>query len=151
MKTDIIEFLSFHEGKAQAVTQGLYYAHSGWRYVVLIMLVLTIVKVLIGMVGKGRWGGVDEWLNRLTPISIDIQFLLGLILWILQQRWNGADPVASWEHPVTMLIASALAHATQRRIKSAPTDAAKFQSATIGYLIAGIIVALGVARITQVL
>jgi hypothetical protein len=130
---------------------GIFYAHSGWRYIVLLMLVLTIAKVLIGMVSKGRWSGLDEWLNRLTPIVIDIQFLLGLILWILQQRWNGLDPTASWEHPVTMIIASALAHATSTRVKKAPTDAAKFQTATIGYLIAGIIVALGVARITEVL
>jgi hypothetical protein len=115
------------------------------------MLVLTIGKVLIGMVGKGRWGGVDEWLNRLTPISIDIQFLLGLILWIVQQRWNGADPRVSWEHPVTMIIASALAHSSARRVAKAPTDAAKFQTATIGYVIAAIVVALGVARITRVI
>jgi hypothetical protein len=112
---------------------------------------VTIAKVLVGLVGKGRWGGFDEWLNRLTPIVIDIQFLLGLILWIMQQRWNGADPRVSWEHPVTMIIASALAHSTARRVTKAPTDAAKFQTATIGYIIAGIVVALGVARITSVI
>jgi hypothetical protein len=130
---------------------GIFYAHSGWRYIVLLMLVLVIIKALIGLFSRGRWGGLDEWLNRLTPISIDIQFLLGLILWIIQQRWTGGDPTASWEHPVTMIIASVVAHGAQRRVKSASTDAAKFQAATIGYIIAGLIVALGVARITEVL
>ena len=77
--------------------------------------------------------------------------LLGLILWIIQQRWNSVDPLASWEHPVTMLIASVLAHVTQGRVRKAPTDAAKFQAAVVGYLVAGIVVALGVARITRVL
>jgi hypothetical protein len=130
---------------------GIFYAHSGWRYIVLIMLAVTIVKMLIGMFSKGTWSSLDEWLNRLTPITIDIQFLLGAILWIMQQRWNGADPMASWEHPVTMIIAVALAHMTSTRIKKAPTDAAKYQTGFIGYLIAGIIVALGVARITRVM
>src|SRR5687768_3236109 len=112
------------------MTTGIFFAHSGWRWIVLLMLALVILKALLGLVTRGRWSGLDEWLNRLTPISIDIQFLLGLVLWILQQRWTGADAVASWEHPVTMLIATALAHATSTRVKKAPTDAAKFQTAT---------------------
>jgi hypothetical protein len=36
-------------------------------------------------------------------------------------------------------------------VQKAPTDAAKYQTATIGYIIAGIVIALGVARITEVL
>ncbi len=126
-------------------------AHSGWRYVVILLLVAMIVKALIGIVSKGSWGSLDEGLNRFTPISLDIQFLLGIILWILQQRWTGASALASWEHPFTMLIALVLAHITSARVKRAPTDAAKFQAATLGYLIAGIVVALGVARITNMM
>jgi hypothetical protein len=143
--------IDFSQRKYTAMTGFIFQAHSGWRYIVLLMLVITIAKMLIGMVSSGRWSSLDEWLNRLTPIVIDIQVLLGLILWIIEQRWNGADPLASWEHPITMIIASVLTHATQRRIKAAPTDAAKYQAGTIGYLIAGIVVALGVARITRVI
>ena len=119
--------------------------------IVIVLLFLTFPKMLIGLLSNCRWGNLDNWHYRLTPISIVIQFLLGLILWVIQQRWTGADPVASWEHPVTMLIASVLAHVTQARTKRAPTDAAKFQTATIGYLITGLIVALGIARITEVI
>lgn len=126
-------------------------AHSGWRYLVLAIVAVTIIKVLIGQFSKGQWGTFDEWLNRLTPIVIDIQFLLGLVLWILRQGWTGADPLASWEHPFTMLIATALAHITAGRVRKATTDAAKYQAALIGYIIAGIIIALGVARITRVM
>jgi hypothetical protein len=128
---------------------GIFYAHSGWRYIVLLMLAVTIVKMVIGLASKGSWSTFDEWLNRFTPIVIDIQFLLGALLWILQQRWNGADPVASWEHPVTMIIAIAITHITSTRVKKASTDAAKYQTATIGYIIATIIVVLGVLRITR--
>ena len=130
---------------------GIFHAHSGWRYLVLLLIIVTIVKALIGLLGKGRWSNLDEWLNRLTPISIDIQFLLGLVLWIIQQRWSGLDANASWEHPFTMLIATVLAHVTASRVKKAPTDAAKFQAATVGYIIAGLVLALGIARITEVM
>ncbi len=130
---------------------GMFFAHSGWRYVVLLMLAVTIIKMLIGVFGKGSWSNLDDWLNRLTPITIDIQVLLGIILWIMQQRWNGADFLASWEHPIIMIVASALTHATSTRVKNAPTDAAKYQTGLIGYAIAGFVVALGVARITRVM
>ena len=130
---------------------GILMAHSGWRYIIFLLLVLVIVKSLIGMVSNGRWGGMDEWLNRLTPIAVDIQVLLGLVLWILQQRWTGVEATASWEHPVTMVVATALAHVTSTRVRRAPADAAKFQTATIGYIIAGLVVTLGVLRITEVL
>lgn len=133
------------------MTQFIFQAHSGWRYIVLLMLVIAIVKMLIGMLSKGQWSNFDSLLNRFTPIVIDIQVLLGLILWILQQRWNGADPRASWEHPITMIIASVLTHSTQRRVNAAPTDAAKYQAGFVGYLITGIVVALGVLRITRVI
>lgn len=129
----------------------LFEAHSGWRYIIILLLVAIIVKALIGVVSKGRWGSIDEALNRFTPISIGIGFLLGIILWIVQQRWTGASALESWEHPFTMLIATALGHATSARVKRSPTDAAKFQAALLGYLITGLVVALGVARITGVL
>ena len=133
------------------MTTGIFYAHSGWRYIVLLLLALVLIKAILGVVSKGRWGRLDDALTRFTPIGIDIQFLLGLVLWILQQRWTGATMLESWEHPVTMLIGSALAHITSTRVKKAPTDAAKFQAAFVGYLVAAIVIGLGIARITDVI
>jgi hypothetical protein len=127
---------------------GILMAHSGWRYIVIVILALAVIKALIGWLGQGRWGSLDRWLGMLTPVALDIQLLLGLILWILQQRWTGADPLDSWEHPVTMMIVVAIAHITWTRVKRAEPDTAKFRAMTIGYLIAGLILALGVARIT---
>jgi hypothetical protein len=129
------------------MVQVILQAHSGWRYLVLLMLVLTIVKALIGLVSRGRWGSLDEWLNRLTPIVLDIQFLLGIILWILLQGWTGALGIGSWEHPVTMIIGIAIAHIVSRRVKAAPADAGKYQTALLGYLIAVVVIVIGVIRV----
>ena len=127
---------------------GLYEAHSGWRYIVILFLVLALVKYLIGLLAKQEWKSLDEFLGRYTPIVVDIQWLLGIILWIIQQRWTGGDPSVSWEHPVTMTLALVAAHIGWSRARKATTSAAKFRAAFVGFLLAGLLVALGVARIT---
>src|SRR5690242_15932545 len=93
-------------------------AHSGWRYIVLIVLAVTIIKMILGILTKGSWSNFDEQLNRFTPIVLDIQFLLGIILWVIwliQLGWSNMPPVARIEHPVTMIIAIVIAHVTSRR------------------------------------
>lgn len=133
------------------MVQFLFQAHSGWRYIVILALVVVIVRMLIGWLAKGKWGTWDQRLTLITTIAIDIQFLLGILLWISEARWTGGDALASWEHPVTMILAVAAAHITSTQIKKREADADKFRTGAIGYLVAGIIVALGVARITHVI
>ena len=130
---------------------GLYEAHSGWRYIVILVAVVVFVKFLIGLVSNARWSQLDQRLGAAFPVVMDIQFLLGLILWIVEQRWNGADPLRSWEHPITMLLAVAVAHITWTRVKKDSTAAGKFRTGAIGYALAGLLLALGVMRITGVL
>lgn len=123
-------------------------AHSGWRYLVLLVLVLAILKLLIGLLGRQQWGRFDQLLGVATPIMIDIQWLLGIILWIIEQRWMGGSALVSWEHPTTMTLALVAAHVGWSRAKRSTNDRAKFQAAFIGFLVAGVLVAVGVARIT---
>ena len=54
----------------------------------------------------------------------------------------------TWEHPITMILAVAVAHITWTRVKKSSTDAGKFRTGTVGYAVAGLLVALGVMRIT---
>lgn len=126
-------------------------AHSGWRYLVILVVVLALLKFLIGWLGQQRWSRFDQILGTATPIIIDIQWLLGLIVWITQQRWLGNNPLASWEHPTTMTLALIAAHIGWSRAKRAVNDGAKFRTAFVSFLIAGLLVALGVARITGLL
>lgn len=123
-------------------------AHSGWRYIVLLVIGLALLKFLIGWLGKQQWGKFDRILGIATPIVIDIQWLLGLILWIMQQRWLGGSALVSWEHPTTMTLALIAAHIGWSRAKRSTTDTAKYQAAFLGFLVAGLLVAVGVARIT---
>lgn len=126
----------------------LFQAHSGWRYIVILVIVVALLKLLIGLVAKQRWTRLDQIFGAATPIVIDIQWLLGIILWIVEQRWTGGDPLRSWEHPTTMTLVLIVAHVGWSRAKRAPHDSAKFRAAFIGFLIAALLIGVGVARVT---
>lgn len=125
--------------------------HSDFRYLVIAVVVLALLKLLIGMISGSRWGKLDQILGAAFPIVFDIQLLFGIVLWIVEQRWTGAVPLQSWEHPVTMILAIIAAHITWSRAKKQTVDANKFRTAFVGFLVAGLLMALGVARITQVI
>lgn len=129
----------------------LFEAHSGWRYIVILVGIAAFVKLLIGLIGNGRWSRLDQQLGAAFPIVLDIQLLLGIVLWIVEQRWTGADALRSWEHPVTMILVVAAAHITWTRVKANPVDAAKYRTGVIGYAIAGILLTIGILRITGVM
>ena len=135
-----------------SLTTILFHAHSGWRYLVILVIVLALAKVGIGWLSGARWTRMDEILGALTPMMFNIQFLLGLVLWILQARWMfPGNNIGAWEHPVTMIIALVIAQLTWTRVKRAQTDRLKFRTATLGFAAAGLLLGLGVARITHVL
>ena len=58
------------------LTNFLFHAHSGWRHIVILVLVLALVKLLIGLVAKQRWSRLDHRLGVTTPIVITVQWLL---------------------------------------------------------------------------
>src|SRR4051812_4882513 len=118
-------------------------AHSGWRYIVILVAVVALVKLLIGWLTNGKWSRLDQGLGTALPVVMDIQLLLGLVLWIVEQRWHGDDPLRSWSHPVIMLIAIAVAHIGWSRTKKSTSDPIKYRTATLWFAIALILVGVG--------
>ncbi len=130
------------------MTQFVLYAHSGWRYVVILATVVAVVMYVIGLVRNRPWGAWDQRIGMALPIVYDVQLLLGLVLWIMATAWLSA-PRSAWEHPLTMLVSVGLVHVTWMRVKGAGADRTKFQTALIGILVAGAVMGLGVWRITS--
>jgi hypothetical protein len=122
-------------------------AHSGWRYVVLFIALVAVVKYLIGWIGHGLWSQWDQRLGATVPIVYDIQLLLGLVLWIMISAWQ-LPARQAWEHPFTMLAGLIVAHLTWLAIRRQNTDVARFRTALLGYLLALVIISIGVWRIT---
>lgn len=128
-------------------------AHSGWRYIALLVLIIAIVKYLIGWFGQSQWRNLDRQIGLITTIGVDIQGLLGIILWAVAAGMGLMEgrAVRMMEHPVIMLVAVVIMHIGWNRARKATTDASKFQTAAITFLVTGVLVALGVARVTGVM
>lgn len=127
-------------------------AHSGWRYLALLALIVAVVKYLMGWLGNGGWSKLDRQIGLITGIVIDIQLLVGLILWAVGAGMGivGANITRTVEHPVWMLIAIVVMHVGQARVKKA-ADGSKARIAAITFIVTGLLVAVGVARITGVM
>lgn len=85
-------------------------SHDGWRWLVILIGVIFLVKMLLGLVQKGKWSKLDRQLGMFTTIAVDIQVLFGLIIWFMGSWWQVPASVPGAEHPVTMLIALTVMH-----------------------------------------
>jgi len=119
------------------VTDFLLQAHSGWRWIVLILIVITAIKALIGWLGNQDWSKVDTRLLLFTRIALYIQVVLGVLLYILLQQWNNMR--FTGEHVIIALLAvGAVEFGAARARKS--TGSKMYRFAFIGCALALILV-----------
>jgi len=62
---------------------GILHFHSIWRYVALLLLILTFTKSLQGWLSKAEFTKTDIKLGLFSMISLHIQLLTGFILYYL--------------------------------------------------------------------
>ena len=74
--------------------------HGVWRWVVLVAAVAALVGAFRGTKG----------LVRFFPVAMDIQVLLGLILWVGNGWYASNNLFLKAIHPVFMLLALGAAH-----------------------------------------
>lgn len=79
-------------------------AHSGWRYLVLLAVIIALLAPLAGMRG-GDSGGWTLKSVRILAVVLDIQLLLGIALLVVLPFYP-----ALIGHIVLMVAAVALAH-----------------------------------------
>lgn len=125
-------------------------AHSLWRYVVLISAFVAVGNMVVGALDKRAWRVADTRVGRFFLTALDLEVTLGLLVWLLQGRWDGADVLRSWRHPALMLLALAVAHYGWWRAGRMPTDRSRFGLLTMYFLIAGAIIVVGVLQIQGV-
>lgn len=112
-------------------------AHSGWRWIVLLLIVVVIIKTLIGWLGKQSWTNLDSTLLRFSRIAVYVQVILGLILFLLLQKWSNIAFIGS--HVVPALLAVGGIEFGAARAKKAAGNK-KFMFAFIGFIIALVLV-----------
>lgn len=119
--------------------------HSWLRWAILILGVIAIVRAIGGRGGR-PWTSSDDNIGKWYNISLDVQFLIGLLLYVWLSPitqvafadFGGAMRNAGLrffavEHLVGMVIAIALAHVGRARIRKASGDARRHQQAALFY------------------
>jgi hypothetical protein len=104
--------------------------HSWLRWVVIIAMLWTILRAVLP--GPRDWTPADDRSMRLSLLALDVQFLLGLLLYFVLSPFTrqamsdmGAAMKSSGlrffavEHVLGMVIGIALAHVGAARIKKA--------------------------------
>lgn len=119
-------------------------AHSGWRYVVFILLLIAIVQALTGWFGNKSYTEGNRKLNVFTLISTHIQLLIGLVLYFLSPLTKGpmADAMYRYwkvEHISMMIIAVVLITIGNAKSKKGIDGKAKHKSIAIFFGLAFII------------
>ena len=125
--------------------------HAIWRWVLLVAAIVVVIKALIGWLGKRPFTRLDDQLGMAFTMIVDIQVLLGLLIWLFgplglqtlsQAMGNAALRFIVLEHPILMLIALAFAHIGRARSKKASDDAVKHRTSFVFYLLSMVFIAL---------
>ena len=125
--------------------------HAIWRWVLLVAAIVVVIKALVGWLGKRPFTKLDDQLGMAFTVIVDIQVLLGLILWLFgqlglrnlsQAMGNSALRFIVLEHPILMLIALAFAHIGRARSKKAADDTVKHRTSFVFYLLSVVFIAL---------
>jgi uncharacterized membrane protein YozB (DUF420 family) len=128
----------------------LLHLHSGFRYIVLLLILLAIIRAWLGWLGKVPYSESHRKLNLFTLISVHTQLLIGIVLYFVSPFVRfGSDTMKDattryWtvEHLVGMLIAIVLITIGHARSKRGATSDAKHKSIAIFYTLALIVIAI---------
>ncbi|MFW6096644.1 MAG: hypothetical protein ACOC9Z_01140 [Chloroflexota bacterium] len=131
--------------------------HNLLRWIVLIAGLLAAIKAIIGWMQNGPWGSADRQLGRLFTVSLDIQVLLGLILYFVlspvtttnfsnfgEAMGNADIRFFLVEHLALMIVAVALAHIGSSRSRKAELDRNKHRLAAIFFTLAMIAIVVSI-------
>ena len=128
---------------------GLLHAHSGLRWVVLVLMILAIIKAFKGAKNNSEYLKGDDKIFLFAMIAFHTQVLLGLILYF-GNGWyqidgevmaNPATRFFAVEHSIGMLVGMALVTIGRVKSKKIEDVQGKYKKIATLYLLA-LIVAL---------
>jgi hypothetical protein len=131
--------------------------HNIVRWVALILAIVATVGAFSGWFGKRQWSERDRKIGSFFGIAMDIQLLLGLLLYFVFSpitRAAMADFGAAMgvtdlrffgmEHAFYMLLAVVSAHLGSILSRRAPDSKTKFQRAAIFFGLSLLLILLGI-------
>lgn len=129
--------------------------HNLLRWLVLIFAFWTVFSAISGMMSKRNYVRSDDRSNFFFMLSMDIQLLIGMILYFSGQWFdrlknlgdNMKDPNSRFftlEHFLLMLIAWVLVHAGRISVKKAASPRLKFKKQLIYFGIALLLILVAI-------
>lgn len=115
--------------------------HSGWRWIVVLLLVVIIVKYLIGFLTKADFAPLDKKLSGWFGLAYMVQIILGIILLVVR----GEYAAYQFEHLITLLLPLVLVM-VPARFKTADSIT-RFRTGFFVYLGIAFFIYTGVARV----
>jgi uncharacterized membrane protein YozB (DUF420 family) len=130
--------------------------HNIFRWIVIILLFLALIRAYWGWFGKREWTSTDRKVGTFYSISIDVQLLLGLILYFLLSpitrtaisdfgaAMSSADlRFFALEHILYMVLALIFAHIGVAAARRVNEDVSKHRRAAIWFSLSLIVILLG--------
>jgi hypothetical protein len=123
--------------------------HSFWRWAVLLAGVVALVGAVGGLLGALPPQLAARRAATFYTISLDIQLLTGLILWVGRGWYAAPGGYFRLEHPLTMLLAIVVAHAGQVMARRASAPAGAARVAVVATLVSLVLVILGIPGVVR--
>jgi uncharacterized membrane protein SirB2 len=130
------------------------YLHSGFRFVVLVIILIAIIQALIGWLGRKTYSKGTRKLNLFAMIAAHTQLLIGLVLYFLSpfvQFGSNTMKEATtryWtvEHIAMMIFAIVLITIGHSKSKKATLPEAKHRAIAIFYGLAVLIIIVAIIQ-----
>ena len=130
------------------------HAHSGLRYVILVLIVMSLVKAYKGWKGDGSFVKGDQMIYLFTMIALHTQMLLGAVLYSISpyvqlsdMAGAMADPQLRFftvEHILGMIIAIALVTIGRSKTKKMEDGNKQHKTILIFYGIGAVLIFLSI-------
>ncbi|MCB9453180.1 MAG: hypothetical protein H6672_17240 [Anaerolineaceae bacterium] len=123
------------------------YLHSIVRWVVVAVTLVTLVKLVMGVVQGGAFDALAQRLMLIFSMTLSLQWAIGIVLLIAVGSVIGFGNAYLWEHAGTMTVALALAHMHNRWKKS--PDSTRYRASLAIVVVVLVLVFVGVATLPQ--
>ncbi len=138
--------------------------HNIIRWIALILGILAAIQAYLGWFGNREWTLKDRKIGSYFTIAMDVQLLLGLLLYIFLspttrtafQDFGAAMQVGdlrffALEHPFFMVLAVVFAHLGSILSRKAEQTNAKFRRAAIWFSLSVLAVLLGMPWMSSII
>ena len=132
-------------------------AHSWLRWLVLLAALVAVARAISGVSTRRPWTPVDDRAGMWLTAALDLQMLLGLVLYLFLSpvtKSGFVDMAAAMkvadirffiaDHPVGMIIAIALAHVGRARARKAADAESRHKRALVFFALALVMILLSI-------